>query len=347
MKMMKDERLSWIFSRLQIAANDGSEEERRRWLSDINETFRNRWECQDKITYHVANVRERRLADRRNLIEQVLVDHDPGTAGDAAEEAWADVLRELLPGYKIIVKGVITGVGLKPSPQIDLLVLDPKCPNELHDLKAIPIDVVVAAFECKLNLRAGDIAKAVQTAHILKRASRKRADDPISCIPILYGVLGLGSGIENKVKHPHETVLDAIKRHTIAPIDPMNMLDVIVVPQVFCLAANPTIFCGDLQNKPFEMEFHSTYQVHGGDPLKAGPSDNPLGLFKHKLFSYLEKIDKQLGRIRPMYDLFVRYWPEEVTLSETPLDHLVPRHNIERISRHGYAKGSTVFDFII
>lgn len=329
--------------RLHLAETD---DQRLRWLSEINELYRKGWNTSDMIRYREAKEDERRLVEKRMVIEDLIVQYDPGTAGDAAEEAWADLLRRLLPGYKIVVKGFVTGVGPRPSPQIDILVVHPKCPPEVCDIKAIPIEVVMAAFECKLNLRLSDLRKAVTTSHLLKQAHYERIGDPIAGIPVLYGILGLGSAIENKFKYPYEAVLDALKKHSLDSGNTLDMLDLIVVPQEFCIAANPTIYCPDLELYPMDMWFHRNYYVLG-DPLDESPSHNALGLFKHKLFSYLEKSDEQLSRIRPLFDLFMRYQHREETLSERSLLELVPRHCIERIARRGYPKGSTVFNFFI
>ena len=54
------------------------------------------------------------------------VSEDPGTAGDQAEENWAEFLRNWLPAnYPTVTKGRILNSDGITSPQIDILVLHP------------------------------------------------------------------------------------------------------------------------------------------------------------------------------------------------------------------------------
>lgn len=333
----------WVIARMAALSLAETDKERLSWLAEANASYRNAWDAQDKTTFHKVREYERWLIGRRAFIRDVLGPEDPGTAGDVAEVAWAKVLQDLLPEYKIVVKGVITGVTQGLSPQIDILIVDPSCPEPLRELKAIPVDLVVAAFECKLSLRVGDIAKAIGTARILKPERRKKARDPITCIPIFYGLLGLGCAIENRDKLPHESVLDAINRHSGELANSLDMLDAVVVPETFCVTANPTILCQDVDNHPRDMWLLRKYHIQG-DPLHATPPDSSLGLFLHKLFSYLERSDKRLASVRAMYDLFTREQLHDVTLSETSMDKIVPLECIDRIAQNSYAEAEITFD---
>jgi hypothetical protein len=78
---------------------------------------------------------------------------DPGTAGDQAEEDWAEILRDWLPAtYRIVTKGRMLFDDGSSSPQVDLLVLTPSYPRGLGNEKYVFAGGVIAAFECKLTL---------------------------------------------------------------------------------------------------------------------------------------------------------------------------------------------------
>jgi hypothetical protein len=104
---------------------------------------------------------------------------DPGTAGDQAEEDWAEILRKWLPAiYPVITKGRILFEDGTSSPQIDILVLKPSYPLGLRTEKYVFAGGVLAAFECKLTLVGKHIAEAFETAQIIKAKSPKRRGSP-------------------------------------------------------------------------------------------------------------------------------------------------------------------------
>jgi hypothetical protein len=107
------------------------------------------------------------------------VREDPGTAGDEGEENWATLLRNWLPpGYQIVTKGRIVGHDGLSSPQVDVLVLHPAYPRHLLHKKHYLAGGVVAAFECKLTLRAEHLMKAFETCAIVKNLVPKRTGTP-------------------------------------------------------------------------------------------------------------------------------------------------------------------------
>lgn len=88
------------------------------------------------------------------------VKEDPGTAGDQAENSWAELLKAWLPPqYKVVVKGRILGVSGNTSPQYDVIVLSPDYPLGLLKKKHYLAAGVLAAFECKLTLRPHHIGE--------------------------------------------------------------------------------------------------------------------------------------------------------------------------------------------
>ena len=63
---------------------------------------------------------------------------DPGTAGDQAEEDWAEILRNWLPAnYRVVTKGRILFEDGTSSPQVDVLVLSPSYPRGLSNEKYV------------------------------------------------------------------------------------------------------------------------------------------------------------------------------------------------------------------
>jgi hypothetical protein len=120
------------------------------------------------------------------------VSEDPGTAGDAVEETWAELLRNWLPAnYPVVTKGRIVNARGHTSPQFDVLVLHPAYPVSLRNRKLYFADAVVAAFECKLTLRKEHIRQAVERAMTLKDLYADREGSPYEELnkPILVGLL--------------------------------------------------------------------------------------------------------------------------------------------------------------
>lgn len=120
------------------------------------------------------------------------VTEDPGTAGDDGEECWAALLREWIPSsYPVVTKGRIISLEGVASPQIDIIVLHPSYPRHLLNKKHYIAGGVVAAFECKLTIKAHHIEKAFETAHIVKTLSERRLGSPYKELqqPIFYGLL--------------------------------------------------------------------------------------------------------------------------------------------------------------
>lgn len=159
---------------------------------------------------------------------------DPGTAGDEGEENWAELLRDWLPStYHVKTKGRILTEGGFSSPQVDVLVLSPAYPPGLLDKKQYLAAGVVAAFECKLTLRATHIREAVKTAATIRRNLFVRTETPYRDLfsPLIYGVLAHShtwTGAPSDIVAAITTLLmkadDEIVGH------PREMLD------VFCVA---------------------------------------------------------------------------------------------------------------
>lgn len=316
-------------------------------LHEFNVRYRKNWSPADWVIYNDICEKESSLVNSHTLIEKNIVQHDPGTAGDAAEEAWAEVLRSVLPRHHVVVKGVISDEGPNAglSPQIDILVLKSDYPSDLLGKKIYPITAVKAAFECKLTLRLEHLNKAIQTANLLKNFLSRNGDF-LTRIPIFYGVLALSSGIANKEKNDVTSVLDSIRKHSFIMNDTLNLLDLIVVPQKFCLAGRRSISFQDIDEPLMDALFMRIYEVLGGDQENETPSDSALGLFVQKLLLHLEKDDNNLQYTRAIYDLFSRYPREKVEIYSRPLRDLISPRDIKGLSKHHFKRNVSDFEII-
>ena len=117
---------------------------------------------------------------------------DPGTAGDQGEEHWRGLFRQWLPpAYHVVTKGRLLSAYDVASPQVDVLVLHPTYPPALRDHKYYLADLVVAAFECKITLKAEHIKKTVENARKISRLWHEEHGDPFRELyrPMIFGLL--------------------------------------------------------------------------------------------------------------------------------------------------------------
>jgi hypothetical protein len=176
---------------------------------------------------------------------------DPGTAGDQAEEDWADILRDWLPAtYRIVTKGRILFDDGSSSPQVDLLVLTPSYPKGLANEKYVFAGGVVAAFECKLTLRLGDIRQAFDTARVTKRKAPPRSGTPYDELnrPPIFGLLAhsqsLGKGDRSL------RLYEAVETYSAkCPDHPRELLDLICVADTATIALGKHVLVGKDLNK--------------------------------------------------------------------------------------------------
>jgi hypothetical protein len=169
----------------------------------------------------------REMADEYERI-RARAKEDPGTAGDAGEENWAELLRRWLPAtLHVVTKGrIITSDG-KTSPQVDVLVLSPSYPRGLLNKKLYLAAGVLAAFECKITLRREHIRKAVCTSVAIGKLSRQ---DKSVHHHIVYGLLAHSHGITGKRKLPEEVISDALAQADGDEVrDPRDCLDFVCV----------------------------------------------------------------------------------------------------------------------
>jgi hypothetical protein len=192
----------------------------------------------------MADVRASLAADYQRIRSRSI--EDPGTAGDQAEEDWAQIFRSWLPAiYPVVTKGRILFEDGSSSPQIDILVLKPSYPLGLRHEKYVFSGGVIAAFECKLTLRSKDVNRAFQTASQIKRKANPTLGTPydeLNSQPI-YGLLAhsqaLGRGKASWTVHK------AVERYQVTHAKhPRELLDIICVANTATLPLSKHILIG-------------------------------------------------------------------------------------------------------
>jgi len=159
---------------------------------------------------------------------------DPGTAGDNGEENWAELLRKWLPPtYRVVTKGRIMNTKGQCSPQVDVLVLSPAYPEVLLGKKEYLEGGVLAAFECKLTLKAEHVCKAVRNSAEIRRLSLPdRQGTPYKELHtrLRYGLLAHS----HKWQGEQSTPIENIERHLVETErseiqHPRELLDIVCV----------------------------------------------------------------------------------------------------------------------
>lgn len=252
---------------------------------------------------------------------------DPGTAGDDGEENWAELLRKWLPSsYRVVTKGRIMNTAGECGPQVDVLVLSPAYPEALLGRKEYLEGGVLAAFECKLTLKAEHIHTAVNNAAEIRRLSQPaRQSTPYKELHgrVRYGLLAhshVWKGkqslpIENIEKHLHGAELSEAQH-------PKEVLDVICVSDLAVWNTMKLLATGQplLSQMSVRYErlgrFWNTIQEAGGVVEVAHvcsaesnqTSDDkkhlftPIGAFLATLFKMLAWEDTSL---RPLAEYFI------------------------------------------
>ncbi len=269
---------------------------------------------------------------------------DPGTAGDQGEENWATIFRDWLPPiYHVVTKGRILNPRGELSPQIDVLILHPAYPKKLFDKKHYLSGGVVAAFECKLTLKAHHITEALKCSVKTKGLISKRVGSPykeLNC-PIIYGLLVHSHSWKEENSTPIDNISKSLYYHDKEIIQhPRDMLDVLCVADLATWTAKKMIFFGPNQFKfgnDLSLYANSIKSIFGPDGSastsytycsKENPriekTFTPVG----RLITYLlAKLAWENPEIRPIADHFnhalpnaglgfVRTWPKEIYSDE-------------------------------
>lgn len=179
------------------------------------------------------------IADAAKTIEneyrriQRTAKSDPGTAGDQGEENWATLLRDWLPAtFHVETKGRILDSNGVLSPQIDILVLKPEYPEILLKKKHFLAGGVLAAFECKITLKAIHISSFFKTTAIIKNMAPLKGYRSIyeeAHSPIYVGLLAQSHSFSKK------DVTENIGNH-IYKNDQKYVTKPIEMPDLFCIS---------------------------------------------------------------------------------------------------------------
>ncbi|CEI82958.1 DUF6602 domain-containing protein [Oceanobacillus oncorhynchi] len=175
---------------------------------------------------------------------------DPGTAGDQGEENWATLLKDWLPAnFQVVTKGRIITPDGTASPQIDVLVLKPEYPRKLLDKKLYLSSGVLAAFECKITLKAEHIEKSVKTAKIIRESLESRkGTTPYKELnsPIIYGVLAHSHVWKSEGSMPLENIERKLSESDYKyTTHPSEMIDVICIADLACWRTASIVYMGE------------------------------------------------------------------------------------------------------
>ena len=269
---------------------------------------------------------QRRMHEAYNRIQKRATE-DPGTAGDQAEENWAELLREWLPPYfKVVTKGRILAPSGFASSQVDVLVLMPSYPVGLLSQKLYMAAGVAAAFECKTTLKADHIRSAMQTSAEIQRAMPKRDGSPYKEVnsPLVFGLLAHSHSwkghnskpLENVGKTLFESDLEFVKH-------PREAMDVVCVADLGTWSltkmnyVSPQRFPTPELASMYGGRASSGYICHGPNMERQEAYFSPLGtLFSslyHKLawmFADMRNLDMYFRQVNMMGsgEGVTRYW---------------------------------------
>ncbi|GAA0310960.1 DUF6602 domain-containing protein [Psychrobacter aestuarii] len=249
---------------------------------------------------------------------QSRVKQDPGTAGDQAEETWAEVLRKWLPShYHIVTKGRVLGLDGTASPQIDILILWPHYPPFLLNKKLYIASGVAAAFECKLTFKLSHLKKLFENAKSLteitnseyckRRNKRKREGGNYSYEEYHrifdYGLLA--HSFEETIKSPSKVTDKIVELDKHIAKHPNQMVDLICVQNLgswssekYAITSAPIVS----ENNTYSMSYFpfpsTNYTCLSKEDWNVD-SDvynnfSPLGSFIARLYTKLSRTDTSL-----------------------------------------------------
>jgi hypothetical protein len=237
---------------------------------------------------------------------------DPGTAGDEGEGNWRQLLMKWLPPqYRVETKGRIIFADGRASPQIDVIVLSPEYPAGLVDKKLYFAGGVLAAFECKLTLRANDIRKAFQTASTLASRLPPRIGTPYLELhrPIVFGVLAHSHDWKREASTPIENVNQQLFRALQEISHPKEMLDMICVSDVGTWTAMRASSFGAYAfhegmwkwKKEEPPSIHGAYMLHHGSHSREEDPFTNIGAFVCDLYV---RLGRERTELRPVAEYF-------------------------------------------
>lgn len=268
---------------------------------------------------------------------------DPGTAGDQGEENWSTLFKNWLPPiFQIVTKGRILGHSGEASPQVDLLILQPEYPKHLLDKKLYLAGGVLAAFECKVNLRSKDIDRFVENSVKIKSLTEIRVGTPFKELqtPIVYGLLAHSHDWKKQKSNPCDNIENNLRKSLEKRIShPIQMPDLICVADLGVWSLSKIVFINSQklseQIPNFRMKFENEFGKVGvaatsyisyshsikdqiGDFIPVGAA---ISLLLHKLswmYPNLRTISRYftLSNISGNGQGVMKYWPPEIYTNE-------------------------------
>ncbi|SIS99627.1 hypothetical protein SAMN05421759_10935 [Roseivivax lentus] len=259
---------------------------------------------------------------------QKRVKEDPGTAGDQAEETWAQILREWLPNhFHVVTKGRVIGSDGAASPQCDVVVLWPSYPKFLLDKKMYLASGVAAVFECKLTLRRQHLEKIFKNSVALSEISKGEYEDRLRRKKIkgenffyekYHRIFEFGVLAHSYEKEPSQAAVDelskAIEEHDKLHVkDPVHMVDLFCVHNMGSwvsekLGVTPTVI--ETEKNEFARidyapiattNYHCLSVFSWGEGTGHRENFSALGSFISRFYRKLSRVDDTLGLISNYY----------------------------------------------
>ncbi|MDE0636113.1 MAG: hypothetical protein OXI43_09740 [Candidatus Poribacteria bacterium] len=238
------------------------------------------------------------MNDEYNRIQQNALS-DPANAGDQGEKNWAKLIKGWIPSnYKVVTRGrIINSKGIL-SPQVDVLVLKESYPEKLTEINHYISSGVVAAFECKLTLKANHIKETIEKSKIIKELYEPRKGTPYKelHVPIIYGLLAHSHSWNNPGSNPQKNVVTHLKENDFEIIKhPRESIDIICVADlVTCTSYKcPIGFLLATQENRYKM-VETGYIIRNGQ-------NSPIGDFISTLCGRLAWENSELVDIRNYY----------------------------------------------
>lgn len=304
----------------------------------------------------------KQIADEYQRIQKRATE-DPGTAGDQGEENWAEILRGWLPHtLHVVTKGRILSEEGIASPQVDVIVLRPEYPKHLLNRKLYLAGGVLAAFECKVTLKAIHLQEFIKNSVEIKKHFPDELGSPFKELqsPIIYGLLAHSHSWKEQNSKPIENITANIKTaDNQFIIHPKQMPDIICVADLASWTSFKIVFMGPklpFWDSVLEINFGPTgsaqtmYSCHSNTMPGQGNEFTPIGALIYALTNKLAMI---LPELRPLAKYYgqtniqgtsggiPRRWPPTIYSNE--IRFLV--ESGEKASRVPYSEWAPIFTY--
>jgi hypothetical protein len=254
---------------------------------------------------------------------------DPGTAGDEGEENWRKLLTRLLPSkYNVVTKGRILGTDGRTSPQLDVLVLSPSYPEGLTAKKKYLAAGVVAAFECKLTLRAEHIKRAMKNSAALKAI--KRSSNESAKSQIIFGLLAHSHSWSKATSRPIDNITSRLRAATTTVNRPSELIDLLCVADLgtwsllkFPMRSDDGY---DLLGYEGQLQLATTY-IGPLDPRLNTFMAQPIGTMATSLLRRMSRVDKDLADLASYFGNMGSFGPGHGSPIYWPLKGITDSEN--------------------